>query len=110
METSKNANPIKMTKQFKLITDDGGHEIIAYERAALKAYYKAKKDLIEAMEDEDSEIESGFVTLMVRNINDDTFKGTEWETYQEYVVEPDPDDDDLGDINEDNVDDDDNND
>lgn len=109
MEKSKNSNPSKMTKQFKLITDDGGHEIIAYERAALKAYYKAKKDLIEALGDEDSDVDSGFVTLMVRNINDETFKGTEWETYQEYVVEPDlDDDDDLGDINEDNVNDDDN--
>ncbi len=108
MKTANKLIPTTMTKQFKLITDDGSYEIIAYERAALKAYYKAKNDLIEAMEDEDSEIESGFVTLMVRNIDDDTFKGTEWETYQEYVVEPDPDDDDdLGDINEDNVDDDD---
>ncbi|MEI7727519.1 MAG: hypothetical protein WCK09_20590 [Bacteroidota bacterium] len=110
-------NEVKtFSRQFMLTTDDGRREVIAHERAALKAYYRAKKALIETIEDEEYEEESGFVTLSVRNVDDNTLEPSEWKVYQEYVVEPDydsegdDDDDDLDGIDETNVDDDENDD
>jgi len=113
-EDSKNLNSTKMIKQFKLLTDDGSHEIIAHERAALKAYYRAKKELLEAIEEEDSEMGYGFVILYVRNVDEVTLKGGDWEVYQEFVVPEDSDNDDdnddhnddLENLDENNVDDD----
>lgn len=110
--------PGQMRQQFKLITSDGVEETIAYEKQALKAYYRAKLDLLEAldMDEEDGGVTSGFVQLNIRNLDPITLKGTEWEIYQEYDV-PDEDDDDedgdddndqsLDNINEDSVADDD---
>lgn len=104
----------KLRQQFKLITSDGNHEIIAYERQALKAYYRAKMDLMEAldMDEDDGGVTCGHVTLMIRIVNPLTLKGTEWEIYQEFSVPEDTDDDgeddndDLGNIGDDSDDDD----
>ena len=87
--------PITM-KQFQLVTSDGDREIIPFERQALKEFYKARRDLISALNEEDSEIEFGSVTLNVRIVNDETLEATEWKPYAEYLVpEPSEDDDDL---------------
>jgi hypothetical protein len=90
-------------KQFRLITVDS-QEIIVYEKQALKAYYKAKNELIDEVNDEDSDVESGIVTLEYRNVDDNTGAEGEWKVYQEFTLEDDEDDEDLEDIGDDDDD------
>jgi hypothetical protein len=77
----------KMIKQFLLIDHNGDRETITDLKMALREFYRAKRDFIaELNSDEEDSLECGGVTLMVRNLNEDTLEASEWVVWADYTV------------------------